>query len=145
MSESGNLVHALKDIANRHNKRQADVARAIGQNHVYVSRIFNGTQPNLTAAEVEKVAEALEANDNERAVLFRAYLLDRLSDVKEGADLVRVVIPGDRGYEAAPKSQKPLDPKFREAVERILELGVQNISVAKLVIQFVDTIERLRS
>jgi transcriptional regulator with XRE-family HTH domain len=140
-NQSYNLVHALREVAARNNKRQADVARATGFNHVFVSRVFNGTQPNLSSTELEKICDVVCKTKEDWAVVIRAFLLDQLGDMKN-SDTIEIVIPGEEDVATPAIKRRPLDPKFREALAQLTELGVKHLEVAEFVSNLVRAFKR---
>jgi transcriptional regulator with XRE-family HTH domain len=140
-NQSYNLVHALRDVAGRNNKRQADVARETGFNHVFVSRVFNGTQPNLSSDELEKICNIVCKTKEDWADVIRAFLLDKLGNMR-GSNLIQIVIPGEQGFETPAQRGRPLDPKFREALTQLTELGVKHLEIADFVSNLVRAFKR---
>ncbi len=139
-----NLVHALREIAAKNKKRQADVVRATEFNHVFVSRVFNGTQPNVSAVDLEKISDVLCETDEERAELLRNYLLDSMGDVK-GSDLVKILTSGEEDFRRSlPSKKKPLDPELRSALDKITELSRESLEVAEVIKQLARSYERFK-
>jgi transcriptional regulator with XRE-family HTH domain len=84
------LSTALNRLSERHNLKQADVARDSGLTKSHVSRIFSGDQKTVTDEDFIAIAKAFARDPKSQAELVMARCMDARTG--PGSDLVEIRI-----------------------------------------------------
>ncbi len=119
------LTHQVRSLMNKRGKRVADVCREAPIPAATMSRLLHDKQRFLSDKDFTNLSRVLAQNDNERALLIRARMLDLCQG--PGCERIEVVVKGKPEGEALPRV--PLSPELRAAFAFLMRTAPQSTNL----------------